>query len=80
MNELFKPLEMHPDAIKREKAMKKLSDEIAELNAQIQAATYRFLLLIREYDERGYWNDGGTRSCAHWLSWRCGIELGAARD
>ncbi len=48
MNELFKPLEMHPDAIKREKAMRKLSDEIAELNAQIQAATYRFLLLIRD--------------------------------
>jgi len=35
--------------------------------------------LIREFDARGGWNNGFS-SCAHWLSWRVGIALGAARE
>jgi len=31
----------------------RLGDQIAELSAHIQAATYRLLVLIREFDERG---------------------------
>jgi hypothetical protein len=27
-----------------------------------------------EFDARGGWN-GGFRSCAHWLSWRVGLDL-----
>jgi len=61
-----------------------LGDQIAELSAHIQAATYRLLVLIREFDARGGWNGGlgehGFRSCAHWLNWRTGLDLGAARE
>lgn len=57
----------------------RLGDEIAELAAHVHAATYRLLVMLREFDERGGW-DGGFRSCAHWLSWRTGIGLGAARE
>ena len=57
----------------------RLGDEIAELSAHLDAATARLLDLIREFDARGGWNNG-FRSCAHWLSWRVGIELGAARE
>jgi len=57
----------------------RLGDEIAELSAHIEAATARLLALIREFDARGGWN-GGFRSCAHWLSWRVGLDLGAARE
>jgi len=35
--------------------------------------------LIREFDTRGGWNTG-FRSCAAWLSWRVGLDLGAARE
>jgi len=56
-----------------------LGERIAELSAYIQAATYRLLVLIREFDERNGWN-GGFRSCAHWLNWRTGLNLGAARE
>ena len=56
-----------------------LGDRIAKLSAQIQAATYQLLLLIREFDERSGWNTG-FRSCAHWLNWRTGLDLGAARE
>ena len=57
-----------------------LGERIAELSAHIQAATYQLLVMIREFDERSGWNDGGCRSCAHWLNWRTGLDLGAARE
>ena len=57
----------------------RLGEEIAELSAHIQAATYRLLVLIREFDARNGWNTG-FRSCAHWLNWRTGLDLGAARE
>src|SRR5213079_2884793 len=56
-----------------------LGDEIAELSAHLDAATARLLELIREFDARGGWNTG-FRSCAAWLSWRVGLDLGAARE
>jgi len=57
----------------------RLGDEIAELSAHLEAATARLLTLIREFDARGGWNTG-FRSCAAWLSWRVGLDLGAARQ
>ena len=60
-------------------ALDRLGDEIAELSAHLDAATARLLELIREFDARGGWNTG-FRSCAAWLSWRVGLDLGAARE
>jgi 5-methylcytosine-specific restriction endonuclease McrA len=54
-------------------------DQIAELSAHLDAATARLLDLIREFDAREGWGNG-FRSCAHWLSWRVGLDLGAARE
>jgi hypothetical protein len=55
-----------------------VEEEIAALASHIHAATYRLLELIRELDARGGWE--GFRSCAHWLNWRIGLDLGAARE
>jgi Domain of unknown function (DUF222) len=57
----------------------RLGDEIAELSAHLDAATARLLELIREFDARNGWNTGFS-SCAAWLSWRVGLEPGAARE
>jgi len=57
----------------------RLGDEIAELSAHLDAATARLLALIREFDARGGWNSGFS-SCAAWLGWRVGLDLGAARE
>ncbi len=57
----------------------RLGDEIAELSAHLDAATAQLLTLIREFDARGGWANG-ARSCAEWLSWRVGLDLGAARE
>ena len=55
-----------------------LGDRIATLSARIQAATYELLCDLREFDRRHGWE--GFRSCAHWLNWRTGLDLGAARE
>src|SRR3984893_12015970 len=57
----------------------RLGDEIAELSAHLDAASARLLELIRDFDARGGWNTGFC-SCAAWLSWRVGLDLGAARE
>src|SRR5262244_4649999 len=59
--------------------LERLGDEIAELSAHLEAATARLLDLIREFDARGGWNNG-FRTCAEWLSWRVGLNPGAARE
>ncbi len=56
-----------------------LGERIAELAAQISAATHELLVMLRDFDERGGWNSGFP-SCAHWLGWRVGMDLGAARE
>jgi len=58
-----------------------LAREITLLAGQINAANYRLLRMIAEFDRRQGWSGGGTvRSCAHWLNWKCGIALGAGRE
>ena len=57
-----------------------LADEITTLSGQINAANYRFLKLIAEFDRREAWAGAGIRSCAYWLNWQCGIAMNAARE
>ena len=57
-----------------------LEAEITELAGHLNAATYRWLTLIAEFDRRSGWNDGALHSCAHWLNFKCGLDLGAARE
>jgi hypothetical protein len=60
-------------------ALDRLGDEIAELSAHLEAAAAHLLTLIREFDAGGGWNNGFA-SCAAWLSWRVGLDPGAARE
>ena len=71
--------EAYPAAVQRDAELDRLGDQIAEMSAQLDAAIARFLDLIREFDERGGW-DNGFKTCAHWLNWRVGLDLGAARE
>jgi hypothetical protein len=60
--------------------VEELEVEITTLAAHLNAATYRFLVLIADFDRRGGWSGWGVRSCAHWLNWKCGVGLVAARE
>jgi len=70
---------IHSLATHHASKLDRLGDEIAELSAHLDAATARLLDLIREFDACGGWNTG-FRTCAAWLSWRVGLDLGAARE
>jgi hypothetical protein len=62
------------------RSLEQLEREICELAAHLAAATCRWLQLIAEFDEREGWGQWGTLSCAHWLSWRCGIGSNSASE
>jgi hypothetical protein len=57
-----------------------LEEEIVVLSAHIHAATHRLLALIARYDSLRGWELAGHRSCAHWLAYRTGLDLGTARE
>ena len=57
-----------------------LEAQITELAGNLNAANHRWLMLIAEFDRRDGWGDGATQSFAHWLNWKCGLDLGAARE
>jgi Domain of unknown function (DUF222) len=57
-----------------------LGEEIARLAARLNVATHRMLACIRAFDQAEGWHRQGAQSCAHWLTWRIGIDPGAARE
>ena len=59
--------------------VEQLGEDIAALAARLHAATYELLVMLRRFDAASGWNNGFL-SCAHWLHWRTGIDLGAARE
>ncbi len=57
-----------------------LGAEITRLCSHIYAAEARLLNLIRRFDEQKFWQAPGLCSCAHWLNFKCGIGMNAARE
>ncbi|MHB1138675.1 MAG: HNH endonuclease signature motif containing protein [Microthrixaceae bacterium] len=57
-----------------------LEREMQQLAGHLAAATASFLVMVGEYDARGAWGDWQALSCAHWLGFRCGVGIVAARE
>ena len=57
-----------------------LAAEIATLAGHLNAAQYRFLKLLDEFDRAQGWTGPGVRSLAHWLNWKCGLGELMARE
>jgi len=64
----------------RQTHVQQLEDDLCALAAHIDAAMFRWLDLLREFDECEGWCGDGIKSCAHWLNWKCGLSLGTARE
>jgi hypothetical protein len=61
--------------------LERLEAEITGLAGHLAAGECRFLLMVAAYDRREGWREAwGCRSCAFWLSWRCGMDLRTARE
>ena len=57
-----------------------LEAEVCSWASRISAATSHWLSVITIFDQRKGWAKAGMPSCAHWLSWRCGIGLRASYE
>lgn len=60
--------------------MEQLESQICELAGHLAAATCRFLQLLADFDAREGWASWDMPSCAAWLSWKCGMASGTARE
>lgn len=60
--------------------LERLEAQICELAGHIAAATCRFLVLLGDFDDRRGWESWDMSSCAGWLSWKCQMSAGAARE
>src|SRR3984957_5087911 len=63
-----------------EMPMERLEARICELAGHLTAATCRFLLLVADFDARKGWAAWEMPSCAAWLSWKCQVAPGTARE
>lgn len=68
--------QLHPKYAKSER----LGRRIMEYKAWLNAAEYQWLIMVREFDQEGLWQHERICSCAHWLNWKCGIGMNAARE
>ncbi len=60
--------------------LERLEEQICELAGHLAAATCRFLVLLADFDARRGWASWEMSSCAQWLSWKCQMSSGAARE
>jgi Domain of unknown function (DUF222) len=60
--------------------LERLEAQICELAGHLAAATCRFLLLLGDFDARRGWASWEMTSCAAWLSWKCQMSSGTARE
>ena len=60
--------------------LERLEAQICELAGHLTAATCRFLVLLGDFDDRRGWASWDMTSCAAWLSWKCQMSSGTARE
>ena len=60
--------------------LERLEAQICELAGHLAAATCRFLVLLADFDARRGWASWEMSSCAQWLSWKCQLSSGTARE
>ena len=60
--------------------LERLEAQICELAGHLAAATCRFLVLLADFDARRGWAAWEMNSCAQWLSWKCQMSPGTARE
>ena len=60
--------------------MIRLGAELCLQAGHLAAAEARWLCLLAEFDREEGWAEYGCGSCAHWLSWKLGMDRRTARE
>jgi hypothetical protein len=79
-SDAFYPFMEQPRAAQKRETFEALEAQITELWGHLNAATYRFLELVAEFDRRQAYVRHGLANTAQWLNWQCGIRSVAARE
>jgi hypothetical protein len=69
-----------PEQVRQWNKFDELEARITELWGYLNAATYRFLALVAEFDREKAFERHGLANTAQWLNWQCGIGPEAARE
>jgi hypothetical protein len=69
---------LNPEGFARQARAAELEEGIASLAGHIHAASFRLIEMLGEFEALHGWE--GWPSPAHWLQWRCGFSLNAARE
>ena len=69
-----------PEQERRWRGLDELESNITELWGYLNAATYRFLTLVAEFDREKAYERHGLANTAQWLNWQCGIGAVAGRE
>jgi Domain of unknown function (DUF222)/HNH endonuclease len=77
---MFDTLESGPSYGTAAMPLERLEAQICELAGHLAAATCRFLVLLGDFDARRGWASWEMSSCAAWLSWKCQMSSGTARE
>jgi hypothetical protein len=64
----------------RRVALIRLGDELCSLAGHLAAAEAQWLCLLAEFDREEGWAEYGCGSCAHWLSWKLGMDRRTAQE
>jgi len=71
---------MEPGVDLLDREANSLALELCELSAHISAASAELAAKAARFDESGGWGEGGTRSCAEFLSQHAGLDLRSGHD
>src|SRR5262245_20090030 len=67
------------ERIEKNRVRDAMADEIVTLSGQLNAATYRLLKLIADFDRINEWYDN-PNACVQWLNLKCGTSMNTARE
>jgi hypothetical protein len=69
-----------PEAEARDALYDALETELLTLAAHLNAANYRFIKLLADFDAHQGWHGTGIKSFAHYLNWKLGMNTVMARE
>jgi hypothetical protein len=72
--------EISPSDPEKEQARQSLEDQLIAFAGHMNAAEYRLISLLDEFDQAQGWQSDGILSFSHWLNWKLGMGAVIARE
>ena len=63
-----------------EQVRQSLEDQLIAFAGHMNAAEYRLISLLDEFDQAEGWQSDGILSFSHWLNWKLGMGAVIARE